>query len=102
MSAITDHLERFGGRLRVLQQRAAPAALNAPVFADLLTGLPNRGAIVALAHLEFRRRSEPMALIILDLDYFRQVILQAQIGPARSVFCRWNYGVALAIGCWVS
>ena len=69
-------LEEVGAKLRAQQDRLidANARLEALASLDSLTGLKNRRAFEERMHEEIsraRRRQEPFALLLLDIDHFK-------------------------------
>ncbi len=73
-SADTDEIQ---SRLALAWERACERRHRSrQVFTDVLTGLPNRRAVIRALTLELgrRRRSQtPLALVLLDLDDFKEV-----------------------------
>jgi len=83
---------------RMADQRLLAAAT------DELTGLPNRRALYAEAHT---RRAEPrhrsQALLMLDLDKFKEVNDSWAITPGTSCWSRWVPGcgrICATTTCW--
>lgn len=94
----------------VTEQRAMEIELHRLATTDLLTGLFNRRYLLAALEIEIertRRHGRPLALILFDLDHFKQIndtrghdqgdqVLQAVVAQVRrrlrrsDVFARWG------------
>ncbi|MGI9189783.1 MAG: GGDEF domain-containing response regulator [Longimicrobiaceae bacterium] len=69
---------RVAERIVVLQAEllASREAMRVQAMRDALTGLPNRRALMEAFHCELhraRRAGEPLALVMADLDHFKQI-----------------------------
>ncbi|MCB1824152.1 MAG: PAS domain S-box protein [Gammaproteobacteria bacterium] len=94
----------------ITEQRAMELELHRLATTDLLTGLFNRRYLLAVLETEIeraRRHGRPLALILFDLDHFKQIndtyghdqgdrVLQAVVAQVRGrlrrsdVFARWG------------
>jgi diguanylate cyclase (GGDEF)-like protein len=62
--------------VRTAELRASQARLERAAFYDALTGLPNRRLLekrLAIADVGHRRKRDPFAFLVIDLDHFKEI-----------------------------
>jgi diguanylate cyclase (GGDEF)-like protein len=62
--------------VRTAELRASQARLERAAFYDALTGLPNRRLLekrLAITDVGHRRKRDPFAFLVLDLDHFKEI-----------------------------
>jgi len=76
-AVMTPHGRRImAGIIDISDRKAVERALEWMASTDALTGLPNRHSFLATARMEMaraRRTREPLALLMIDLDHFKQI-----------------------------